>query len=112
VWGGVPACTGGAADPPPLAMGVVPLLMRPETRLLPLLADDTVPTRTGETLLFRVDGGKPSYASPLKGDPAGRSAVDRSLETLTAMAKRAAAGRGTLGESLGYRRAPPLAPSP
>ena len=36
--------------------------------------------KTGETLLFRADGLKPSYISPLRGDTAGWSAVDRSLE--------------------------------
>ena len=105
----VPVFSDGGADPSRPVMGVVTLLMRPETRLLPLLADDTVPTRTGETLLFRVDGGKPSYASPLKGDPAGWSAVDRSLETLMPMAKRAAAGRDTFGDILDYRGAPTFA---
>src|SRR5215470_4018499 len=102
----VPVFSDGGADPSRPAMGVVTLLMRPETRLLPLLADDTVPTRTGETLLFRVDRGKPSYASPLKGDSAAWSAVDRSLETLIPMAKRAAAGRDTFGEILDYRGTP------
>jgi PAS domain S-box-containing protein len=105
----VPVFPDGGADPSRPAMGVVTLLMRPETRLFPLLADDTVPTRTGETLLFRVDGGKPSYVSPLKGDSAGWSAVDRSLETLVPMAKRAAAGRDTFGEILDYRAAPTFA---
>ena len=38
-------------------MGVVSLVMRPETRLFPLLTDETVPSKTGETLLFRADGG-------------------------------------------------------
>src|SRR5215831_11465145 len=62
--------------------------------------------RTGETLLFRVDGSKVSYVSPLKGDPAGGTAVARSLETLGPMAKRAAAGRDTFGEMIDYRGAP------
>ena len=105
----VPVFPDGGADPSRAAMGVVTLLMRPETSLFPLLTDDTVPTRTGETLLFRVDGSNPSYVSPLKGDSAGWSAVDRSLETLVLMAKRAAAGRDTFGEMLDYRAAPTFA---
>ena len=64
------------------------------------------PTRTVETLLFRMDGPKPSYVSPLKGDSAGWSAVDRSLETLVPLAKRAAEGRDTFGEMLDYRAVP------
>jgi len=105
----VPVFADGGVDSSRPAMGVVTLLIRPETRLFPLLTDDTVPTRTGETLLFRVDGAKPSYVSPLKGDSAGWSAVDRSLETLVPLAKRAAEGQDTFGEMLDYRAAPSFA---
>src|SRR5262250_1300644 len=105
----VPVFADGGAISSRSAMGVVTLLMRPETRLFPLLIDDTVPTRTGETLLFRVDGPKPSYVSPLKGDSAGWSAVDRSLQTLVPLAGRAAEGRDTFGEMLDYRAAPSFA---
>ena len=102
----VPVFPDGGVDSSRPAMGVVTLLMRPETRLFPLLTDDTAPARTGETLLFRVDGSTASYVSPLKGDPAGGTAVARSLETLGPMAKRAAAGRDTFGEMIDYRGAP------
>src|SRR5215468_11303395 len=105
----VPVFPDGGVDPSRPAMGVVTLLMRPETRLFPLLTDDTAPARTGETLLFRVDGPKPSYVSPLKGDSAGWSAVDRSLQTLVPLARRAAEGRDTFGEMLDYRAAPSFA---
>ena len=105
----VPVFADGGADSSRPAMGVVTLLMRPETRLFPLLADDTVPTRTGETLLFRVDGPKPSYVSPLKGDSAGWSAVDRSLQTLVPLARHAAEGRDTFSELLDYRATPSFA---
>src|SRR5499427_6434545 len=102
----VPVFPDGGVDSSRPAMGVVTLLMRPETQLFPLLTDDTAPARTGETLLFRVDGSTASYVSPLKGDPAGGTAVARSLETLGPMAKRAAAGRDTFGEMIDYRGAP------
>src|SRR5262245_42429764 len=105
----VPVFPDGGVDSSRPAMGVVTLLMRPETRLFPLLTDDTVPTRTGETLLFRVDGPKPSYVSPLKGDSAGWSAVDRSLQTLVPLARRASEGRDTFGEMLDHRAAPSFA---
>src|SRR5207247_568077 len=104
-----PGVAGGGADPSRPPMGVVALLMRPEARLFPLLIDNTVPTRTVETLLFRMDGPKPSYVSPLKGDSAGWSAIDRSLETLAPLARRAANGRDTFGEMLDYRAAPSFA---
>ncbi len=105
----VPVFAEGGADPARPVMGVVSLVMRPETRLFPLLTDETVPTKTGETLLFRSDGVKPSYISPLKGDTAGWSAVDRSLETLGPLAKRAAEGRDTFREVFDYRAAPVFA---
>jgi PAS domain S-box-containing protein len=105
----VPVFADGGIDSSRPPMGVVSLLMRPEARLFPLLTDNTVPTRTVETLLFRLDGPKPSYVSPLKGDSAGWSAIDRSLETLAPLAKRAANGRDTFGEMLDYRAAPSFA---
>jgi PAS domain S-box-containing protein len=105
----VPVFAEGGADLARPVMGVVSLVMRPETRLFPLLTDETVPTKTGETLLFRSDGVKPSYISPLKGDTAGWSAVDRSLETLGPLAKRAAEGRDTFGEVFDYRATPVFA---
>ena len=106
----VPVFAGSGADPARPVMGVVSLVMRPETRLFPLLTDETVPSKTGETLLFRSDGGvKASYISPLKGDTAGWSAVDRSLESLGPLAKRAAEGRNTFGEILDYRATPVFA---
>jgi len=49
----VPVFADGGVDSARPPMGVVSLLMRPETRLFPLLTDNTVPTRTVETLLFR-----------------------------------------------------------
>jgi PAS domain S-box-containing protein len=105
----VPVYAEGGAESGRSAMGVIELMMRPETRLFPLLTDETVPTKTGETLLFRVDGPKPSYISPLRGDSAGWSAVDRSLETLEPLAKRAADGRNTFGEMFDYRAVPVFA---
>jgi PAS domain S-box-containing protein len=105
----VPVFAEGRIDPTRPAMGVVALVMKPEARLFPLLTDETVPTRTGETLLFRADGPKPSYVSPLKGDSAGWSAVDRSLETLVPLAQRAAEGRDTFGEMFDYRAVPVFA---
>jgi PAS domain S-box-containing protein len=105
----VPVFADGGVDSSRPPMGVVSLLMRPEARLFPLLIDNTVPTRTVETLLFRTDGPKPSYVSPLKGDSAGWSAIDRSLETLAPLARRAANGRDTFGEMLDYRAAPSFA---
>src|SRR6266545_3576293 len=90
-------------------VGIVALMMDPGMRLFPLLSDETVPTRTGETLLFRVESPKPRYISPLKGQSAGWSAVDRSLEDLKPLAKRAAEGHETFGEMFDYRATPVFA---
>jgi two-component system cell cycle sensor histidine kinase/response regulator CckA len=100
---------GDGTGPNRPVVGVVALMMDPATRLFPLLSDETVPTRTGETLLFRIDGPKPSYISTLKGQSAGWSAVDRSLEDLVPLAKRAADGRETFGEMFDYRATPVFA---
>src|SRR5260370_3218460 len=105
----VPVFAEGGNDPARPVMGVVGLMMRPESRLFPLLNDETVPTKTGETLLFRADSIKPSYISPLRGDAAGWSAVARWLEALGALAKRAAEGRDTFGEMFDYRATPVFA---
>jgi PAS domain S-box-containing protein len=87
----------GAAAP-----GVVALRMRPETGLFPLLTDDTS-MRTGETMLFRLDGGETGYLSPLRQRPAGWAAVNRSLEALRDLARQAGAGRAAFGEISDYR---------
>ncbi len=100
---------GDGTGPNRPVVGVVALTMDPATRLFPLLSDETVPTRTGETLLFRIDGPKPGYISSLKGQSAGWSAVDRSLEDLVPLAKRAADGRETFGEMFDYRATPVFA---
>jgi PAS domain S-box-containing protein len=84
-------------------LGVVSLRMKPESGLFPLLTDETVPTQTGETLLFRLDSTEPSYLSPLRHPAAGWAAMSRSLETLRDLAKRAQEGRDTFGEITDYR---------
>jgi PAS domain S-box-containing protein len=86
-------------------LGVVSLRMKPESGLFPLLTDETVPTRTGETLLFRFDGAEPSYLSPLRHNPAGWGAVSRSLEALRNLAKAAQEGRDAFVEQLTDYRA-------
>ena len=61
-------------------LGVITLTMAPEAGLFPLLSEEGVSTRTGETLLFRVDERGAAYLSPLR-HPAGEGdAVGRSLD--------------------------------
>ena len=56
-------------------VGVVTLTMAPEASLYPLLSEETVSTKTGETLLFRIDTGDVSYLSPIRHAPASPSAT-------------------------------------
>jgi PAS domain S-box-containing protein len=105
----VPVYAEAGTDSARPVMGVVALIVRPEARLFPLLTDETVLAKTGETLLFQAEGAKPSYISPLKDDTAGWSAVARSLEALGPLAKRAAEGQDTFGEMFDYRAAPVFA---
>ena len=101
----------GRGEPAPTrpVLGVVSLRMKPETGLFPLLTDETVPTQTGETLLFQLDATEPSYLSPLRHPPAGWAAMSRSLETLRDLAKRAQEGQDTFGEVTDYRAVSTLA---
>jgi PAS domain S-box-containing protein len=97
----------GTARP---ALGVIVLRMDPATGLFPLLHEETVRTRTGETLLFGHGGRAPAYLSPLRHSPAGWAAVARSLQVVTGLAARAAA-RPEQGfdEVTDYREVPVLA---
>ncbi|HET8578019.1 MAG TPA: ATP-binding protein [Methylomirabilota bacterium] len=104
---GAPGRGEAAANRP--VLGVVSLRMKPETELFPLLTDETVPTQTGETLLFRLDGTEPTYLSPLRHTPAGWAAMSRSLETLRDLAKGAQAGKDTFVELTDYRAVPTFA---
>jgi len=100
----VPALA-GPASASPTVLGVVTLRMRPETRLFPLLTDETS-TRTGETLLFRLDAREAAYLSPLRHEAAGWAALSRSLEALRTLAAGAGDGRGAFGEVTDYRAIP------
>jgi len=93
----------GSASPP--VLGVVALRMKPETGLFRLLTEETS-TRTGETLLFRLDPRDAVYLSPLRNAAAGWAALNRSLEALRDLAKPAADGRSAFGEVTDYRAVP------
>jgi PAS domain S-box-containing protein len=83
-------------------IGVVMLRMKPGAGLYPLLADDAGPTRTAETLLFRVEG-EPAYLSPLRHAPAGWAALSRSLERLGELARTAPVRGEPFAELADYR---------
>jgi PAS domain S-box-containing protein len=97
---------GGDARGP---LGAVVLTMAPERGLYPLLTEETVPTRTGEALLFRLEGNEPSYLSPFRAPGAGWQAASRSLSELAALVPGAKAGKNAFAEITDYRGAPVLA---
>jgi len=103
----VPVLAEGDASRGPL--GAIVLTMAPERGLYPLLTDETVPTRTGEALLFRMEGQEPTYISPFRAAGAGWSAAGRSLEQLAAKVPDAVARKDTFSEITDYRGAPVLA---
>jgi PAS domain S-box-containing protein len=92
----------GAATP----LGVVALLVNPQETLYPLLGAETVPTKTGETILAMRKGADLSYLSPQrKGLTGFRSAFNEPKLAITA----AVEGRETFGDFIDYRGAPVLA---
>ncbi len=98
-----------AGEPGRPALGAMVLRMSPTAGLFTLLTEETVPTRTGEILLFRVDGQDANYISPFRHTPAGWASLRRSLETLSTKAREAAAGQDTFAELIDYREVPVFA---
>ena len=99
----VPVRRDATRDGKPL--GALVLTMAPERSFYALLTDETVPTRTGEVLLFRMDGKELSYLSPFRGAPAGWSAQARSLDELAAKIPVAVERKDTFAELTDYRAA-------
>jgi PAS domain S-box-containing protein len=97
---------GGRARGP---IGALVLTMAAERGLYPLLTEETVPTRTGEALLFRMEGKEPAYISPFRVADAGWAAVGRSLAELAGKVPDAVERKDTFGELTDYRGAPVLA---
>jgi len=73
--------------------------------LFRLLVEDA-PTRTDETLLFRLEPGRSGYLSPLRDAEAGWAAVNRSLDALRRLANSAGQDRAASGEMTDYRAVP------
>jgi PAS domain S-box-containing protein len=90
------------------ALGAVVIRMDPVTGLFPLLTEETVPTRTGEVLLFRADGDG-AYLSPLRHPNAGWGARRRSLDTLRGRAHVAPQEPDVFTETTDYREVPVFA---
>ena len=97
----VPGSAGRGGKP----LGAVVLNMAPERSFYSLLTEETVPTRTGEALLFRRVGAELTYLSPFRGAPAGWAAQNRSLSELAAKVPATVEGKATFAELTDYRAA-------
>jgi PAS domain S-box-containing protein len=82
------------------ALGAVALIVNPDETLFPLLTAETVPTKTGETVLLVRNGDEVFFRSPLRDGPAGLHVV---LNRPGFAAKAALEGRETFGEYIDYR---------
>ncbi|HUG36162.1 MAG TPA: ATP-binding protein [Candidatus Limnocylindrales bacterium] len=96
-------------DGPRPATGAVVLRMSPTTGLFLLLTEETVPTRTGEILLFRGEAAEAVYLSPFRHPEGGWAATRRSLAVLGARARAAVPGEAGVVEVTDYREVPVFA---
>jgi len=101
------------AQPPSSCLGVLVLQIDPRKSLFPILMVESVPTRSGETLLLQREGNELIYFSPLRGAPLLQGYLRRPLAIPPAGAGRR--GKPLSGETLDYRgvrvlsAAPPIA---
>jgi len=77
------------AQPPSSCLGVLILQIDPRKSLFPILMVESVPTRSGETLLLQREGNEVVYFSPLRGAPLLEGYLRRPLA-----GTKAGAGRG------------------
>src|ERR1019366_4613748 len=81
-------------------LGAVALIVNPDETRFPLLTAETVPTKTGETVLLMRKADEVFFLSPLRNGPAGLHVV---LNRPGFAAKAALEGRRTFGEYIDYR---------
>jgi PAS domain S-box-containing protein len=96
----------GEATLPSPRLGALALQIDPRRSLFPILTAESVPTRTGETLLLRREGNEVIFLTPLRKAPLTGGFVRRSLSLLAA--KGAKENRILSGERLDYRGVPVL----
>ena len=95
-----------STDPP---RGVVVLVVDASQTLFPILTRESIPTRTGETLLARREGDDVVIFSPLRHVPAGSPNLRFPLSTAPLATRTALEGRKTFVEYKDYRGVPVLA---
>jgi PAS domain S-box-containing protein len=86
---------------PSSCLGVVALQIDPRRSLFPILMGESVPTRSGETLLLQREGNSLIYFSPLRGATLPHGFFHRPLPVSTSEAGREV--RSLSGERFDYR---------
>jgi PAS domain S-box-containing protein len=89
--------------------GVVVLVVDASQTLFPILTHESIPTRTGETLLVRREGDDVVFFSPLRHVPAGSPNLRFPFSTAPLATRTALEGRKTFVEYKDYRGVPVLA---
>jgi PAS domain S-box-containing protein len=84
-------------------IGVIVLELNASRTLYPLLAQQLVPTRTGETILVRRVGNEVEFISPLRFQPDAAGFLRRAFEDERGAVRRALEGGPTEGELIDYR---------
>ncbi len=97
-----PIFNSGVSATAPQVIGAIALVMDPEQSLFPLLLHESVPTRTGETLLARVGVDGVVFRSLLRFAPPAE-VMERAVGAGTLAALAAARGQEGFGEFTDYR---------
>ena len=95
-----------AGDLPTTCLGVFALQLDPRQSLFPILMVESIPTRSGETLLLRREGNEVIYFSPWRGAPLLEGFLRRPLSDFSQQAGWE--NRLWSGEKLDYRGVPVL----
>lgn len=86
------------------ALGCVSLVIDPATSLFPLVTRESIPTRSGETVLMRREGDAAVFISPLRDRPnKGHNFFATPLSIPRFAGLAALEGRETSGKSVDYR---------
>jgi PAS domain S-box-containing protein len=99
----------GASPTPAQPLGVALVVFDAAHTLFPLVTQEGVPTRTGETVLVRREGNDIVFFSPLRHVPAGSQYLRFPLPSAPVAARLALEGLVTFAEYNDYRGVPALA---
>jgi PAS domain S-box-containing protein len=90
------------ASPVSPPLGAVVLLIRPAAKLFPVLRSESVPSRSGETVLVRREGNEIVYLTPARHQAVGTAALRYLYREAPLPARAALEGRETFGEFEDY----------